>query len=137
MQMDASTKAKQLEIVTQDIVDNILFNLEKEILPKINAHMLREGDLEIIDANIYKNNNLDLMKQRISAAVQPILPILLDSANSQQGKDDFYQALKDDLTRIIIEIKNNKIQPPSTSPLVSSHAPPPNPHFTKLFGQDV
>ncbi|WP_131743509.1 hypothetical protein [Legionella gratiana] len=111
---------KKLEIVTQEIMDNICFAMEEEILPKIDAHALKDGDLDIIDSNLYRGNNFEVVKRRISAAVWPILSLLLNNSNPQQGKDAFFRALKKDLTQIIIEIKNNKISPSSFDETVST-----------------
>lgn len=106
---DKSIMIKKLEIVTQEIMDNICFAMEEEILPKIDAHAFKAEDLDKIDSNLYKGNNFEVVRRRISAAVWPILSLLLNNTDSQQGKDAFFSALKTDLTQIIIEIKNNKI----------------------------
>jgi hypothetical protein len=110
------TMIEKLEIITQEIMDNICFAMEEEILPKIDASVLiDEDDLDKIDSNLYRGNNFDMVKRRVSTAVWPLLPLLLNNSDVQQGKDAFFRELKKELTQIIIEIKNNKIAPTSSS----------------------
>jgi hypothetical protein len=128
---NGSTMIEKLEVITQEIMDNICFAMEDEILPKIDARALTdEEDLDKIDSNLYKGNNFDVVKRRISAAVWPLLPLLLNNTDVQQGKDAFFSALKNELTQIIIEIKNNKI---GTSPSSERTAPTSSTTTASLF----